>query len=392
MKTVVVPILLLLALTAPTLPAQPQCLVGPSGGSSLLFPYFEVDLEDPDGVNTLLAIGNSSVATPRMVRVVLWTDWASPTVAFDVYLASLDLQTISVRDILNGAIPSTGAGVNLSAFAGCVSEPPSHANPALSSSQIAQLRADHTGVDGPIFSDCVGENHGDGIARGYVTADVVDQCSGLEGQAPLVTPRAASYFANGGSSAGVAIISNTLWGDVLYVDPANNGAQGTEAVALWADASFFSGSRIYTFYGAQSSWDGRDERVPLPYSWRARFFNGGPFDGGADLIVWRDIGRRSSPASCTSRPPWYPLRSINYTLDEDGADYYTPSNAAFPLATQRVSIDALSIPYDFGQISIADGSPEFGQLWVQPVLTARPRYSVGLNGSAFGFLCGLTPP
>jgi hypothetical protein len=33
---------------------------------------------------------------------------------------------------------------------------------------------------------------------------------------------------------------------------------------------------------------GQDQREPLPTVFAARFINGGIFDGGTDLIVWRD--------------------------------------------------------------------------------------------------------
>ncbi|MDX1632282.1 MAG: hypothetical protein R3234_10495, partial [Thermoanaerobaculia bacterium] len=125
---------------------QPQeCLVGPGKAASLLIPYFEVDLANPQATTTLFAIGEG-VSTPTLARVVLWTDWGIPTLAFDVYLDPLDVQTVNLRDVFDGTIPSTGETADLSKFEFC-DDPdlaPSHSNPALTSDELAQLRSDHT--------------------------------------------------------------------------------------------------------------------------------------------------------------------------------------------------------------------------------------------------------
>ncbi len=47
--------------------------------ATLLFPYFEVDLQNPDSRTTLVAITNRD-EEPALVNVVLWTDWAVPIV------------------------------------------------------------------------------------------------------------------------------------------------------------------------------------------------------------------------------------------------------------------------------------------------------------------------
>ena len=92
-----------------------DCMIGPALGSTLLVPYFEVDLDDPNGVTTILSINNGR-NDPALVRVVLWTDWGVPTLAFDVYLLGFDVQPINVRTIFAGNVPSTGEGADLSGF------------------------------------------------------------------------------------------------------------------------------------------------------------------------------------------------------------------------------------------------------------------------------------
>lgn len=368
-----------------------QCAVGPGLGATLLIPYFEADPTSFDSVTTLINVVNGA-GFPVLARVVMWTDWGVPTLAFDIYLGGWDIVTINVRDILWGNVVATGGGVDLTAFPYCDLYPPDHANPALYQQEANQLIAYHTGIAGPMDSRCAGEAYGDGIARGYITIDVVDECSGLEIFDPVYTPANTSYpyFEDGGGSNGIAISDNALWGDITYIDSANNFAQALEAVAIWADPSQFSGSNIYTFYGRFSSWDGRDDRVPLPSLWDQRFYNGGPFSGGADLIAWRDTGMSAAaPVSCGSTPPWYPLQATLTQLDEDASGYNSLPAGSLPAATQRVSVGAMGVTDAAGWIQVDTGAR---QSWVLPSLAAFGRYSATFNGIPVGFLCGSTPP
>lgn len=372
--------------------AVSHCKIGLGLGSTLLFPYFEVDLEDPNGVKTLISVNNGCCGA-TMARLVMWTDWGVPTLAFDIYLGDFDIQTISVRSLFDGFVPSTGEGANLTSYPWCSGFPPFHGNPVLTAGQIEHLRTAHTGEPNHIDGLCYGADHGDHIARGYITVDVVDQCGGVEGYQPQITPANTGtlpYFIDGGGSGGVGVIANNLWGDVFFVDSNKNSAQGTEAVALWADAAHFPGTFLYTFYGRFSGFDGRDDRVPLPGAWTQRYLNGGPFAGGADLIVFRNPNTpASTPVTCGSVPPWYPLTADTFSKDEEGGNTEIHDDDAFPLMTQRVSVESLGPASDFGFVNIAgDGE----QLWVQPVLEGLGRYSAGLNGAPVSFLCGTSPP
>lgn len=398
-----VPVALALVLLVPQVSAQPfaagACYVGPGLAATLLFPYFEVDLGNPLGAATLISI-NNGLSDPGLARAVLWTDWGNPTVAFDIYLDGFDVQTINLADVFSGNIPSTGEGVDLSAFDFCDALPPSHAMPVLSADERAQLAADHTGVPGPIFADCAGSVQADGIARGYITVDVVDECSGVEGSEPVFTPATAAgpfpYFVNGGSGDGVAIATNRLWGDIVYVNFSESSAQGTEAIPIWANPAEFTGTDIFTFYGRFSGWDGRDERVPLPAVWDQRFLNGGPFAGGADLIVWRDPGSPPQTVACGGEPSAFPLLDTTEVWDEEANSVMLGSNENFPLATQRKNIDSLGIPFTFGwaQLLFAplfDPSVSWGQAWVQPALRASGIFSANFNGTPVIFLCSEDP-
>ena len=77
-------------------------------GATLLIPYFEVDLDDPDGRDTLFSVNNADHA-PTLAHVVLWTDRGLPTLGFDVYLAPHGGRSFSLRHILvEGRLPATG--------------------------------------------------------------------------------------------------------------------------------------------------------------------------------------------------------------------------------------------------------------------------------------------
>ena len=80
--------------------------------ATLLFPYFEVDLNNVNGVTTLMTVHNAS-ATAILGHVVVYTDQGVPVTNFNIYMTGFDLQAFNMRDILNGFLPQTasaGAG------------------------------------------------------------------------------------------------------------------------------------------------------------------------------------------------------------------------------------------------------------------------------------------
>ncbi len=367
------------------------CQIGAGLASTLLYPYFEVDLADPNGVTTLISV-NNGMSAPVLTRLVVWTDWGVPTLAFDIWLDGFDVQPINIRHLFDGIVPVTGVGADLSEFPFCGTWPPSYTNPALTAGEISHLATAHTGQPGHIDGLCYGADHGDNVVRGFVTVDTVDECSNIEGHDPEYTPANSSYpyFAEGGDPSGIATVNNTLWGDVIYVDFDNDSAQGSEAVAIWADAAEFTGSSHYTFYGRHSSYDGSDERVPLPYVWDQRFLNGGPFAGGADLIVFQQPHHLASdPISCVDTPGWFPMETSVATVDEAAGNIEAFADDLFPLVTQRVPISTVGPSYDFGWIQLQTPNR---QMWVQPTLTAGGRFSAGFNGFPVEFLCDEIPP
>src|SRR5262245_65344507 len=65
-------------------------------GSTLLLPYFEVDLDNAEGMNTLFSVNNAS-ATSILGHVTVWSDMGIPVFAFDLYFTGYDAITLNMR-------------------------------------------------------------------------------------------------------------------------------------------------------------------------------------------------------------------------------------------------------------------------------------------------------
>lgn len=359
--------------------AAQDCRRGDRPAATLLFPYFEVDLDDPAGVATLISINNVNSGFPALAHVVFWTDWGLPTLAFDLFLKSGDVQTINLRDVFNsGGGPQTGPGASI--FPGCASViGGSVTAPAL-------LQTAHTGRS--TLGSCFSSPRSDtSIATGYITVDVAGRCSSAG-----TTPSSPGYFSG---ASRVALNDNILWGDISYVDPHGNFAGGETAVAIVADPPRF-GPGSYTFYGKWVGFDGSDERTPLSNRWATRFLNGGVFNGGTHVIVWRDTRFDGiTPIPCGTTPSWAPLGELGVTArDEDATVQTFPSPHFFDLATQRVSVgDVIHPSFEFGWLDLrlnhADGTR--AQAWVGWDANAAGRFNINLAGIPFNDPCTLTP-
>lgn len=359
---------------------------GGRAGASLLFPYFQVDLDSGDGLTTLLAIGNSSTED-ALTHVVLWTDWGIPTFAFDVHLPGDAVQTLNLRDVFqSGRLPVTGAAASFPDCASPIETPP------LGPARRAVLRAQHTGQPDPDDGLCYGSTRrSPNIATGFVTVDLVHQCTdGLAYPTALDT----RYFAPDGT--GLAASRNVLFGDYFYVDAPGNHAQGLDAVPIVADGEISAELRD-GFYRA-GAIPGED-RVPLPGRYRTRFLSGGAFDGNTSVIVWRwDISLWDSakygPIACDAGPP--PPTSCQWL------EFHLYDEAGNPLETHTVHTPLITGIYEIGGPEVPVATP-FGSVqvenlelggcyviptgpfprpaWVTPLLTAEGRFSVGLRAT-----------
>src|SRR3954470_15502573 len=85
------------------------CNIDVSPAATLLLPYFEVDLNNPNGLTTLFSVNNASDMAV-LAHVVVYSDLSVPVLDFNVYLTGYDVQGINLRYILvNGTLPQTAS-------------------------------------------------------------------------------------------------------------------------------------------------------------------------------------------------------------------------------------------------------------------------------------------
>ncbi|MEO8277002.1 MAG: hypothetical protein ABI639_12360 [Thermoanaerobaculia bacterium] len=383
--------------------------------ATLLLPYFEVDLDNPSGATTLMSINNAS-AEATLAHVVLWTDLSVHVLDFNIYLTGYDVQSLNLRDIIvNGNLPLTASAgqdptdtisnqgpasqdIN---FASCNGVLP-YTNPALNATYLDHVQSALTGQPSELFFNglCSGIDHGDRIARGYVTVDAVNQCS-------TNFPPDVGYFVNGG--IGIATNRNLLWGDYIYVNTEQSLVHGETLVHIEADARL--GAANYTFYYRYTNFNldpGADNREGLGNVFAARFINGGPFPSGTSLLVWRDAERSINPFNCNSNfPSPFPLGQNQVVVFDEEENFETPEGCQispcppqegitpFPWEAQRTVVDGPGLPAspDFGWIflnlnTVVVGSqvpfPPLMQNWVTVEMDAKGSMSVAMDAVTMG--------
>lgn len=411
-------------LTFTTLPPR-ETLISNQPAATLLLPYFEVDLNNPQGVTTLFSI-NSATDDAVLTNVVIWSDLGVPVLNFNVYLTGYDVQAINLRDILvAGLLPRTASFAqdpvdNISpkgpissdaSFASCSDILP-YEN--LDGATLAHVQASLTGQASPLTGQCSAVSYSatPQLARGYVTVDTVSACG-------LSTPATPGYFISGG--LGLASNQNVLWGDYFYVNPELNRAEGDPLVHITADAADLELNTPgqYTFYGRHVSYTAADNREPLATSFAIRYVNydfkepkkNRPRERtktlGTDLVVWRDPKVPQGPFSCGSLPAWYPLgqEGIVFFDEVENPQIPQPTQVApvppdsgpvpFRAATQRVKVNTPDLPTLFSAgwmylnlNAVVSGSlsppedPAAAQAWVTPLydIQRNGRFSVGFRG------------
>jgi hypothetical protein len=398
------------------------CTIDAVPAATLLLPYFEVDLGDPNGQTTLFSVNNAS-ATAILAHVVVWSDLSVPVLDFNVYLTGYDVQTVSLRDVLNGTLPRTASAGqdpgNLISPKGQLSQDINFASctgllptPQLPGAFVSGLQASLTGkASSNLGGRCAGRAFGDNIARGYVTVDTVNNCT-------LRFPGDPGYFGPGGS--GDATNQNVLWGDYFYVNNGQNFADGNTLVHIEASGTNpeTSTSGNYTFYGRYDSWTAVDNREPLATNFAARFVTGGLFDGGTSLFVWRDSKVNQTPFTCPVvagvRPAWYPLGQEAIVIFDEQEQPQIPQSSPvspqppqqglipFPAEAQRTEVGGADLPvapYNFGWLylnlnttvavagSVPPEDPAAAQAWVTIEMKAGGRFSVGYDAVKLDSAC-----
>lgn len=312
--------------------------------ATILVPYFETDLNNGNGPQTSVTLTNTS-ATAILANVVLWTDLGVPTFSFNIYQPGYTSTVIDLRLLFKGVVPITASDGQDPAdtispqgpwsqdinFPGCSSVLP-YATP-LPAATLTALRNAHTGQSSTTFGgSCGASAYGDGIARGYITIDTINQCGNH-------LPSDTGYFVAGGG--GIATLQNVMTAQVTYQNKSQNQASAEPAVHVEASPvdPLTDGPGDHTFYGRLVSYSGADNREALFAMSQARYFNTPTLT--TEAVVWRDPGAIVSPFACgAALPAPFPLGQrefIGFTEDEEFTVFGQP---AFTLATQRVPVNS----------------------------------------------------
>lgn len=329
--------------------------------ATLLLPYFEVDLGNENGAQTAIRLTNTS-ATAILVSVTLWTDYGVPTYTFPVYAPGYASADIDLRLLFKGIPPiSASAGQDPTDqitprgsqsqdinFASCTGLLPPGVIPAAT---VTALRNAHTGQSSTLLGgNCGGVAHGDIVARGYVTINLVNNCT-------LRVPGDPGYFANGGS--GDVTNQNVITGTAIHLDRTRKLAFSEPLVAIEASPGSgltgtypsgdprTTGAGAYTFYGRYVGYSGSDNREPLASITQGRFINGGALNSQSDLVVWRDPGFAVMPFACGGAPAGFPLGQNEVIAFDEQENFAEVTGNPFPYATQKVSSAGLS-PFSVG--------------------------------------------
>jgi hypothetical protein len=406
------------------------CTIDAVPAATLLLPYFEVDLNNPNGLTTLFSLNNASEEA-ALVHVVVWSDLSVPVLDFDIYLTGYDVQTVNLRDIIiNGVVPVTADNVDdptdkispEGLFSDDISFPNCSGSlppPALPSIFVTHLQAALTGHASALLGGlCAGQNLGDNIARGYITMDSVNSCS-------IHFPGDAGYFVSGGT--GIANDFNVLWGDWFIVNAGQNFAEGGDLVHIEADPTNPETTTTgnYTFYGRYDSFSAADNREPLADTFATRYLQGGTFSSGTSLLVWRDAKQSQGPFTCpatTGRPIWYPLGQQAIVIFDEQETPSVPQTfpfspqppgqtiTPFPAETQRTVVGgaAFPVPFNFGWLyldlktavtgaptappndtpnDIINGNHISTQAWVVATYSSNGRFAVGVDAIQLDSAC-----
>lgn len=392
LKFILVAVALCAMLPAATFagPLDGTCLVDKMPSATLLFPYFEVDLDNPNGRTTLFSVNNSS-AEPALAKVVVWTDCHLPVFSFDIFLKGNDVSTINLRNVLVGGnlVSTSPDEAGQQAFPSCTSP---LTNPVIDGEVLADLQAKLTGQPSPMDGQCYGSARDEGrTAVGFLTVDVLNDCS-----TTIRLPDDPGYFANGGT--GLASNNNVLWGDYYLLNPSEDFAQGFEAVGTVADIDRFEDVNIRSFY--QVTENQQDNRVPLSSKLRTRFLDGGAFDGSTQFTIWTQRSPELLAFSCAeaagSCPMAADLRLDMEFYDESGE--MTANRRIIPTAfVSKFDIRDLDAGTDFGVMVLDSKGPrsplgppgvlEQRQAWMLQTTSANGRFSVGMSANRLDDLC-----
>jgi len=406
-----------------------SCDISVAPAATLLLPYFEVNIADPTGENTLFTVTNVS-PTPQIAHVTIWTDRSFPVLDFNIFLTGYDVQSISMADIIvRGQLAPPGTTSDEDENPPGDLSDPNNSNPVITAAGLAPcqnlavqigttLRANlqsalTTGAYGSGGNSCtrVSDPH-PGIAKGYVTVDVSRACS-------TFLPYDDDYYT---STTGIAF-DNTLIGDYQQINFGQAFAQGNPMVHIRAVpeggvSGEFDTNFDRTFYSRYQDGGVLDRRQPLPSTFAARWIEGGTGDFQASYKIWREgiTGDVTDNDSCSTTAAGLGYNANGFLglaelirFDEEenptsitsGPVVSPPDeNEGFtPEAALISAADTSVFPPNDGSIAgwmymnLHNGNPEdapvgvASQNWVIVSMRASGRYSVDFDAASLGNGC-----
>ena len=368
----------------------------PQPAATLLLPYFEVDLDDPEnGVNTTFVIRNADPAA-TLAHVMIFTDLGVGTLAFDVLLTGFDALTVDLREVFNGTYdPDSGNPLLLPTDTPVEDPPPPPTAEVFATdfesgtiedwsgfqSRVTDetLQAWHTGNSSERNGLCAGVDHGDNIARGYILVDNAIDFSGDR----FPDPDYFGILAMG--PTGTVSFNDVLWGDFEMTDPNNNFSVGNPLVHIPISEGNNFGGSFYAPYSNNNS----DMRLALQRTWGTRYADSGAFTGGASIVYWRGPLVPTDPFTCATMPFWVPRgQSSLLVFDEQSNVQDITSETPFAYAAGRVEVGSDDLPVDspFGWLyvnfgpQVKGGPGSVDQGIIMSISDSTGRFSVGQYG------------
>ncbi|MGE4191288.1 MAG: hypothetical protein AB7G12_15500 [Thermoanaerobaculia bacterium] len=407
------------------------CTIEAAPAATLLLPYFQVDLDNDAGVNTIFSINNAS-ASAALTHVVVWSNMSVEVLDFNVYLTGYDMQTINLGLALkDGLLPITGNGEPESPV-GPFSDPDGNGYPGcdelgfpydntdggdascgeLGCVRLADVQEILRGNESTYIypGDCAAlPTAGGAIADGYVTVDLVNDCTL---QTPCgqgwSNPDQGPYFGDGG----LGLYDNILWGDYFYINGGENFAQGDNLVHIQAANSTPEIAQLSngSFYN-RCDWSAApyaDYRESLGTTFAAHYYRNAQFSGGTHLQVWRDSTYDGSPFTCGGAPGWYPIGQSQVVIFDAQENTEVPDicqispcppgNPEDLFAPREANVidvdDIATFPSGWIYMNLneqyGEGDYELRQNWVSQTHDAEGRFSVGYAAVVISDFCDST--
>ena len=389
-----------LASHAATRDDDDSCDIAALPSATLLLPYFEVDLDDPNGETTVFTITNVW-NFDTIARVTLWTDRGYPVLTFNTYLTGYDVQSLDLRDIFAGGVsaPATGTRVTKRGNYADVNarlnlNDCQRLGGPLADDVVARLR--HAFLEGTIPGECAEVGGAHDRAIGYATIDVVGNCS-------TSTPLDAEYWTRDLRYA------NVLIGDYQQINTTSGLAQAGPLVHIRAipeggapgerraSSEKYGAGFPRTFYARFQSplAPDLDGRQPLPSQFATRWIQGGAAEFETTLKIWRE-GRAGADASCSAYSFEDDLAVREIVVFDEQENAVGSGERIELAATSRKSVDDPNFPqlangavsgWIYLNLDRSGRDDIASQAWVISSMRAQSQYSTDIDAIALGNGC-----